>query len=120
MSETEMIFLLVDTIADGIKTTSLDLDRSWKLYVSLHLKRCSLEHEAEMLALHIGEAQGNGKSGELGEMRSRIRSLEDEVRSTRGELDRLDEKLVYLGGCRDGFIKYLEAIDSTYKSLTSK
>ncbi len=119
LSENKNLYLLVDTIADGIKTTSRDIDRSWKLYVSLHLRRCSLEHEAEMLALQVDEAQCKGKSGEAAEMRSRARSLEDEVRCIRGELDGLDERLVYLGGCRDDFIKYLEDIGSTYGSLTA-
>jgi len=119
LSENETLFLIVDTIADGIKTTSRDLDRSWKLYVSLHLRRCSLEHEAEKLALHMCEAESSGRSVEPGEMRTKARSLEDEVKSIRGELDRLDERLVYLGGCRDDFIKYLEDIDSTYRSLTA-
>jgi hypothetical protein len=119
LSEKEKLFLIVDTIADGIKTTSRDLYRSWKLYLSLHLRRCRLEHEAEMLALSIGEAESRGRSVELDEMRSKAQSLGNEVRFIRGELDKLDEKLVYLGGCRDGFIKYLEDIDSTFQSLTT-
>ena len=57
MSENDNLFLIVDTIVDGIKATSRDLDRSWKLYVSLHLKRCRLEHEAEMLTASISSTR---------------------------------------------------------------
>ena len=73
-----------------------------------------------MLTASISRAESEGKSCEVAEMRSKAQSLEDEARCIRGELDRLNEKMVYLGGCRDDFIKYLEDIDSTYKSLTSK
>jgi hypothetical protein len=71
--------LIVESITDGLKDTIRELDEKWKMYVSLHLKRCRLENEAEKLSAATGEAKGLGESGEIDERRSRIRSLSEEA-----------------------------------------
>ena len=88
------------------------------MYVSLHLKRSRLEHEAEKLTITMAKFEPR-ESAKPDERRSRVQSLNEEAGSIRGELDKLDYELTYFEGCRDGFLKYLKGIDSTFQSLTS-
>ena len=105
---------------DRLKENLGDLDKTWKSYVALHVKRVRLENEVEKLSTAIdGPPQGVNfvdrdvtHVGDNGSRRGRlytvdsdngssIESVDNELKSIRCELDELDEKLVKLKGARE-------------------
>jgi predicted nucleic acid-binding Zn-ribbon protein len=111
---------------DRLKGVLEEMDRTWKSYVALHVKRVRLESEVEKLSTAIdGPPQGveqlDGDIIHVDDQDSRrerlcatnldnkssIESMDNELKSIRSELDELDEKITKLKGAREYLIEDL-------------
>ena len=121
LSEYDELYRIVKMLTMGLKYNVLELDKAWKLYASLQVKRCRLEYETEKLEkLTCGGGFNDKPVEELGDLTVKLRSTRGELEMVGGELDGLEDGMVHLVRDRNDFVAYLRNIEPTHRSLTLK